>query len=489
MSIPNNITFLSVLPDNLTWIEPYLTKIREHIWVRREDQLLILRPSYVHHLNELGTFLLDSLLNSEAQSGSLLTLINQLKEKYSNLTLKQLLEDICHFFEDLRTLVDKKRQSSILSLSTVEMIPFRSRSRFYPILSEIAITYRCNNSCLFCYAHSPYIQNEKAELSTEQVKRLLDIIRYDAKVPSVSFTGGEPTLRADLPELIQYARSLQLRVNLITNGRNCGLKEYAKSLADAGLQSAQISIEAADSTIHDELVNSQGAYSQTVQGIKNLKELGVFVHTNTTINQLNKDHLEPLVKFLAEEIHNEHFSMNALILTGSCLENINRKRLELKYSDLEPTICSVMNFANQYNIRFVWYSPTCYHYLNPVKLGLGIKQCAACDGLLSINPYGEIIPCSSFQTPIGPSLLDPNVQFEAIWGNKSARYWREKQYIRAECKKCKYEYLCKGACPLYWDAQKCNEIKNAGQYSSVWDQIKWFFQRKFIAPQYGTSNQ
>jgi MoaA/NifB/PqqE/SkfB family radical SAM enzyme len=79
-------------------------------------------------------------------------------------------------------------------------------------------------------------------MSTAEVERVLRIIRQEAQVPSVSFTGGEPTLRDDLPHLVRVAADLGLRVNLISNGGALTTERVAR-LAAAGLDSAQISLE------------------------------------------------------------------------------------------------------------------------------------------------------------------------------------------------------------------------------------------------------
>jgi len=85
-------------------------------------------------------------------------------------------------------------------------------------LSEVALTYACNIKCRFCYAGCTKVKKNR-ELDKEGFKKVLDIIRYEAEVPSVSFTGGEPLLNKNLPELIKYASKANgMRVNLITNG-------------------------------------------------------------------------------------------------------------------------------------------------------------------------------------------------------------------------------------------------------------------------------
>ncbi|MEZ4813127.1 MAG: hypothetical protein R2883_06565 [Caldisericia bacterium] len=82
---------------------------------------------------------------------------------------------------------------------------------------------------VFCYASSPERIDDVPQMTTDEVKNFY-IIRNDALIPTVSFTGGEPTLRKDLAELISYAKSIDLRVNLISNGVKLADIEFAKSL-------------------------------------------------------------------------------------------------------------------------------------------------------------------------------------------------------------------------------------------------------------------
>ena len=76
----------------------------------------------------------------------------------------------------------------------------------------------CNLRCAFCYAGSGCAANptgSSAEMSADACRRVLWKIRHQARVPSVSFTGGEPTLAPHLPDMIRYAKTLDMRVNLI----------------------------------------------------------------------------------------------------------------------------------------------------------------------------------------------------------------------------------------------------------------------------------
>jgi radical SAM protein with 4Fe4S-binding SPASM domain len=311
-----------------------------------------------------------------------------------------------------------------------------------PVLSEIALTYRCQNRCSFCYASAPDRGPLVPEMSTEQVRHIIDIIVDDARVPTVSFTGGEPTLRTDLPDLVAYAKSRRLRTNLITNGIRCGERSYTQRLAEAGLDSAQVSLEAADPVIHDRIVGRPGAWQRTVQGIHNLKAVDIHVHTNTTINRLNQEHLLPLIDYLAE-LGQPYLSMNMVIRTGDAVGS-----MEIGYHEIADLILPLKERANQHGMRFVWYSPVPFCLFNPVAHGLGSQSCSAADGLLSIAPDGSVLPCSSFEQGVGNLLQEP---FDRIWNRRAAKYWRRKEFLPPGCRDCDLAELCCGACPLYWD--------------------------------------
>jgi radical SAM protein with 4Fe4S-binding SPASM domain len=279
-------------------------------------------------------------------------------------------------------------------------------------------------------------------MTTAEVKRILDVIVDDARVPTVSFTGGEPTLRPDLPELVAYAKSRRLRTNLITNGLRCGANGYVNLLAEAGLDSAQVSLEAADAAVHDTIVGRLGAWKRTVRGIRHLQKAGIHVHTNTTINSLNREHLGALVDFLAD-LGQPYLSMNMVIRTGDAAGS-----MEIGYQEIGGTVLPLKDRAEEHGMRFVWYSPVPLCLFNPVAHGLGSQSCSAADGLLSIAPDGQVLPCSSFEQGVGNLLHE---SFDVVWNRRSSKYWRRKEFLPPGCRDCNLADLCCGACPLYWD--------------------------------------
>jgi len=286
----------------------FITTTGDYVFIRSEDRLLILRPNKIHHLNQTATEMLTALYAQDEPDVA--TVVRQTAARYG-IPETQVEADLDRLLHSLALVLQDREGAA----PAVRRTPFGSHVRELPVLSEIALTYRCQNRCTFCYASSPDRGKEVPEMTTAEVKHILDAIADDARVPTVSFTGGEPTLRPDLPELIAYAKSRRLRTNLITNGLRCGANGYVDKLAVAGLDSAQVSLEAADPAVHDAVVGHPGAWQATVRGIRHLKAAGIHVHTNTTINRLNRDHLLALIDFLAD-MGQPYLSMNMVIRTG-----------------------------------------------------------------------------------------------------------------------------------------------------------------------------
>ena len=416
-----------------------VTSTREYIYIRPEDGLLIMRPNRMHHLNQVAVELLQRLYNGNGvpDAGAA---IREVAAKY-DVAEARVEADL----RDLLLSVAALLKDNVCGAPSIKSTPFGSHHRELPVLSEIALTYRCQNRCTFCYADSPKRGREVPEMSTAQVRVIIDRIFDEAHCPTVSFTGGEPTLRKDLPELVAYAKAKGMRVNLITNGIRCADSQFVSHLVDAGLDSAQVSLEGGCAAVHDAVVKHPGAFERSSRAVHVLREAGIYVHTNTTICGGNRDHLLELVDYIADKLGSEYFSMNMVIRTGTALRHDED---DISYSEIGDIVRSMQRRAEEKGTRLVWYSPVPYCLFNPIEAGLGSKSCACVDGLLSVNPSGELIPCSSFERGIG-SLLEHS--FSEVWYTRTARYWRRKEFVPPVCHGCELRHICCGACPLYWD--------------------------------------
>ncbi len=433
-------------PD-LAWVDEFITRVRPYIFVRPADSLLIKRPNQAQKLNSTGVRLLGSLLAGE-RIAQLLDRVGRHPDRVKQVGL--------FLFEVKRFLEGTLREAN--ATTAVEFEPLPVNFSPLPVLAEIALTRSCQLRCRFCYGSCSAIPPTRGEIpgamTTAEIQCVLGVIRNGAQVPSVSFTGGEPTLRSDLPELIGYAKSLDLRVNLITNGTRID-REYARCLAGAGLDSVQVSLEGIRPETHDAMTGASGSFDATCRAIRHLADAGIHVHTNTTITRFNLDDCPRMPRFVKETLGRDRFSMNLVIPTGRAAEDPGQI---VRYDEVGSILELIVEASQQAGVEFMWYSPTPLCLFNPIPKGLGNKGCAACDGLLSVAPDGAVLPCSSCNDPVGNILRQ---DFAEVWQSSKARAYREKIFAPAGCRACEHFAVCHGACLLYWRSQGTHELKGA----------------------------
>jgi len=430
--------------EALNWVDEFIANVRPYIFVRREDNLLIKRPNQAQKLNPTGALILERLLGG-ASVAELVRGIEQDGER---------LQQIAAFLHGVRLFLEGKLDADIDHPGVV-VEPFDRHFSTLPVLSEVALTYDCNLRCVFCYAGcncTTQPVDDPSQMTAPEVKGLLRRIYEEGQVPSVSFTGGEPTLRPELPEFIAYARELGMRVNLISNGIRIDSK-YAQRLAEAGLNSAQISLEGITAAVHDEVTQGQGSFEKTVAAVGFLREAGVRVHTNTTLNRLNLEQGPLFPHFVREILGNERFSMNLLVPTGSATVH---RDLIVPYTEIGPWLERISEASEKAGVEFMWYSPTPMCIFNPIPRGLGNHGCSACDGLISVAPNGDLIPCASYDDSLGNLLEEDLLE---VWNSPRAVAYRDKQLAHPGCRACEQFDLCNGGCPLYWREMGFDELE------------------------------
>jgi len=158
------------------------------------------------------------------------------------------------------------------------------------------ITQRCNLKCIHCYAHAKARQQDN-ELTTDEGKALIDDLA-GMGVPVLLFSGGEPLMRKDMPELAQYAVEKGMRAVISTNGTLIDAKT-AGILKDIGLSYVGISLDGSRD-INDRFRGVDGAFDQALEGIRNAKQAGIKVGLRFTINRFNAEEIPALFDLLEE---------------------------------------------------------------------------------------------------------------------------------------------------------------------------------------------
>ncbi len=442
-------------PIDLRWADELMADIRPRLRVRPEDELLILVPNTPVKVNGTALRVLSAMVDEGLG-------ITEVLAREGDGPRRR--RELHAFFTDLASWLSGTLGEGEGRRAVVRE-PFRADFCRYPLLSEVALTYRCNLSCAFCYAGCgavglPEGWSEERTLGDDEVCRVLDRIAGDARCPSVSFTGGEPTVRPGLARFVAHAKGLGLAVNLISNGQLLDRRRVAE-LAEAGLDSVQLSLEGPTAAVHDGLVRRRGAFERLWRAVGHLREAGVRVHTNTTVNRRNLGHLEALVDAVAAR-GMERLTMNLVIPCGSAGSNgkngvANGTDLTVPYTEAGDAVLRARARAAARGVELIWYSPLPLCLFNTVAHGLGNRGCAAADGLLHVNPAGDVLPCSSFHhgESLGNLLHQP---FEEIWRSRAAGFFRDKRMMPPGCATCPEAQVCQGACVLYWRERGCTEI-------------------------------
>ncbi len=407
-------------------------KSKIHLRIDKDQHaILLVNASRIVHLNPTAALMAYLALNQmpKERAGRVISRIYRV-------SCEQAISDYAQFVEQLDELLRPDGACPIHDLGIETIHPFSARPSA-PYRMDLALTYRCNNNCSHCYNARP---RSFPELSTSQWKTILDRL-WDLGIPHIVFTGGEPTLRTDLPELIAHAQQLGQITGVNSNGRRFADKEYVLELIHAGLDHVQITLESHDSSIHDQMVKSEHAWEQTVAGIRHVIDTSLYVMTNTTLLRQNSPYLMQTLQFLAD-LSMPTIGLNALIYAGKGREidsGIPEEELHLLLE-----LARKMTSENQQ--RLIWYTPTQYCNFDPVQMELGVKGCTAALYNMCIEPNGDVLPCQSFYQPVGNLLSD---SWESIWQHPICVGLRERQYIPQKCHHCSFLSECGGGCPLY----------------------------------------
>lgn len=289
---------------------------------------------------------------------------------------------------------------------------------------HLDITWRCNERCVHCYLD----HESKGELTTTEIK---DVLRQlaDAGVFFLTISGGEPLLRPDCFEILEYARCLRFNIKLKTNAILIG-PQQAESLRQLNIEQIQISIYSHRAEIHDEITKLPGSLQRSLNAIRLLKAQGLKVLiSNVLMKQNLGDALE--LRQLAEELgvgFNIEPTITPKLDGDSSIVNLGLSSRELEECFHTPELVGDVG-------EFCAHPP-------PVDGSvLDGYSCSAGHTSAYISPRGLVFPCVQF--PIECGNLRENT-FTEIW--KSSAVLKELRSIRVRdlptCSACSHAGSC-----------------------------------------------
>ena len=306
-----------------------------------------------------------------------------------------------------------------------------------PLWMLLELTHKCPLECPYCYNQLDFAKIND-QMQKEDWLRVMEEAR-EMGVVQIGFSGGEPLLNKDLPELIKKASGLGFYTNLITSG--VGAEEgIVKKLKEAGLKNVQIGIQSSEKEIMTLLTNNKTAYEQKIKFAKEVKEAGMQVVINATIHKLNIDHVDKIIEF-AHNLGAEYLELANVQYYGWALENID-KLLPSKEQIKEAKRLTNIYRDNKENKMKVFFVVPDYHEVRP-------KACMNGWGstFLTINPEGDALPCNMANTL---PLKFPNVKnfsLQDIWNrSNSFNYFRGDKWMSEPCRTCNEKEKDFGGC-------------------------------------------
>ncbi|MBT5022492.1 radical SAM protein [Candidatus Woesearchaeota archaeon] len=287
--------------------------------------------------------------------------------------------------------------------------------------TEIKIGISCNNNCIFCLND----KNEKIkDKTTDQIKKEI----VDSKkvgIQTISFTGGEITIRTDFLKIIEFAKINELDIIIQTNCRSFFYEKFTKELVSKKIELFLISLHAHNEELNKEITSVTKGYEQAVKGIKNLKKFNQKIILNIVINSINAKQIEDIVK------HHIELKPDAIQLSWVRPQGKVKETLELipKYSDNIKYVEKAIEFCEKHKQKISLIGiPLCI-------LKTKYKQHTA-------NPY-----------------LNQKIKNKQKWHDAKQIFDSDKKEFMNECKQCDFKKECGGIFKQYLDKYGFEEFK------------------------------
>jgi AdoMet-dependent heme synthase len=313
----------------------------------------------------------------------------------------------------------------------------------YPVHAVWEVTTRCNLNCTHCYASS--VDSSKAELTTAEGKKLLDQIAAVDEIRMIVVTGGEPLLRKDIFQLIEYAGKLGFHIIFSTNGTLL-TPDAAKDLAKLGVANFSISLDGYTSECHESIRRVPGSFQKALDGLKAAAQTKAVVQVNFTAQQRNLAELPGIID-LSEELKTD-----ILMVFQAIPPRQERGAAAL---NAEQQLYLMQTIAEKQKNNHALIMPVCCPEYWPMLLGkkrstqgkgagrAAFKGCGAGAGFSYIRFDGDVWPCNFIPISAGNVRETP---FQDIWRNAPLfqEYRVKPRGVKGFCGECRYLEICGG---------------------------------------------
>lgn len=319
------------------------------------------------------------------------------------------------------------------------------------------VTRRCNLKCVHCYSQSEDLDYQ-GELSTDEGKALIDDLAQFGS-PVILFSGGEPLIRPDILELIEYAVEKGLRAVVSTNGTLIS-RPLAENLHEIGLSYVGISLDGLES-VHDAFRGVRGTFERVLRSIKRCQDVGLKVGLRFTVNKRNYQDI-PGVFDLVEERKIPRICFYHLVYSGRGADLVSE---DLSHEQTREVVDLIMDRTKRLHdnglpvevLTVDNHADGPYLYLrlrreDPPRAEAVLELLQMNEG----NNSGRGIGCVSWDGSVHADqfwrhLSFGNVRerpFSRVWTDPSDRFLmmlkEKKNHVKGRCAQCRWLDICAG---------------------------------------------
>jgi len=295
---------------------------------------------------------------------------------------------------------------------------------------------KCNFNCVFCFNKNSFAKNGRAkvkEFSTVYVKKIIDAITK-SRIKIVRFTGGEPMLRKDIWELMDYAKKQGLKVRLNTNGSLIGDKETVTRL-NRYVSSVLLPVESYDNKKESKLTGHKDSLKKKIKAIRLLKKYGrMTVRAGTVATKENIRDLENIFNLVIKRLNVDDWELYRPIPTAGNKFPIDR-------NDLKILVDKLLKFQKSTGRTFKVVNAVPFCAYEPEKVNKVSNGALSVDGHIryAIDPRGFAKPDYYIEKNIGSPL-----KVKKCWNHPFMKKMRNLGFAPKECRNCKYLKKCRG---------------------------------------------
>ena len=325
------------------------------------------------------------------------------------------------------------------ALNVLEQQRSKAEAFGIPLAVLAELTHRCPLQCPYC-SNPIELDRARSELTTEEWKKVLSELA-ELGVLQVHFSGGEPTARKDLVELVRHASDVGLYTNLITSAVLLTREKLAE-LADAGLSHVQISFQGSEAASADRVAGLKDAHNKKIEVAKWTRELDLPLTVNAVMHRQNLHQLPDIIQ-MAVDLDADRLEVANVQYYGWALKN--RAALMPSLAQIEETSRLVEDARTRLKgILAIDYVVPDYYALRPKKcMGGWGRQ------FFNISPSGKILPCHAAESITGLQFesVRSNHSIAWIWQNSEAfNRYRGTGWMPEPCRSCEFREVDFGGC-------------------------------------------